>query len=52
MYSFLFFVFFVFLPFLGPLLQHMEVTRLEVELELWPLAYTTATAMPDPQPTK
>ena len=28
------FFFFVFLPFLGPLLRHMEVPRLGVELEL------------------
>ena len=32
--------------FLGPYLQHMEVSRLGVELELQLLAYTTATAMP------
>ena len=29
-------------------LWHMEVPRLGVELELQPLAYTTATATPDP----
>ena len=34
--------------FLGPCLQHMEVRELKVELELQPLAYTIATAMPDP----
>ena len=34
--------------FLGPHLQHMEVPRLGVELELQPLAYTTATATRDP----
>ena len=28
--------------------QHMEVPRLGVKLELQPLAYTTATATPDP----
>ena len=28
--------------------QHMEVPRLKVELELQLLAYTTATATPDP----
>ena len=33
--------------FLG-LLWHMEVPRLGVESELQPLAYTTATGMPDP----
>ena len=45
-------VFFVFLLFLLyraiPYLQHMEVPRLEVELELQPLVYTTATATWDP----
>ena len=34
--------------FLGPRLWHMEVPRLGVELELQLLAYTTATAMPEP----
>ena len=34
--------------FLGPYSQHMEVPRLGAELELQLLAYTTATAMPDP----
>ena len=29
-------------------MQHMEASRLGVELELWLLAYTTATAMWDP----
>ena len=38
--------FFVF--FLGPQVQHMEVSRLGVESELQPLAYTTARARPDP----
>ena len=33
---------------LGPLLQHMEVPRLGVELELWPPAYARATATGDP----
>ena len=33
--------------FLGPLPWHMEVPMLGVELELQPLAYTTATAMRD-----
>ena len=37
-----------FLFFLGPHLRDMEVPRLGVELELHLLAYTTATAMPDP----
>ena len=41
------FFFFVFLPFLGPLLWHMEVPRLGVESELYPLAYATATATRD-----
>jgi len=31
-----------------PYLRHMEVSRLGVELELQPPAYTTATATPDP----
>ena len=39
---------FFFLFFLGPHLWHMEVTRLGVKSELQLLAYTTATAMPDP----
>ena len=33
---------------LGPHLRHMEVPRLGIESELQPLAYTTATATPDP----
>ena len=37
---------FSFFVFLGP--HHLEVLRLAVELELSPLAYTTATATPDP----
>ena len=39
---------FVLFFFLGPHLWHMEVSRLEVESELQLLAYTTATATPDP----
>ena len=42
-------IFFVFLPFLGPLLLHMEVPRLGVEVELQPPAYTRATATRDPR---
>ena len=38
---------FFFLVFLGPHPEHMEVPRPGVEQELWLLAYTTATAMPD-----
>ena len=34
--------------FLGPRQQHMEVPRLGVKWELHLLAYTTATATPDP----
>ena len=34
--------------FLEPHLWHMEVPRLGAKLELQLLAYTTATAMPDP----
>ena len=41
-------IFFFFLFFLEPHPQHMKVPRLGDELELQPLAYTTATAMPDP----
>ena len=41
------FLIFIFV-FLGPHTWHMEVPRLGVELELYPLAYTTSTAMPDP----
>ena len=33
-------------------LQHMEVPRLGVELELQLPAFATATAIPDPQPTE
>ena len=41
---------FIFLSFvfLGPHPQQMEVPRLGVELEVQPLAYARATAMPDP----
>ena len=35
---------FFFFVLLGPHLQHMEVPKLGVELELQPLAYTTAIA--------
>ena len=42
------FFLFVFFPFLGPLLQHMEVPRPGVELELLLQAYAKATAMRDP----
>ena len=42
-----FFSFFFFV-FLGPHLQHIEVPSLGAESELQPLAYTTATAVPDP----
>ena len=41
------FVFCFFFVFLGLHPWHMEVPWLEVELELHPLACTTATAMPD-----
>ena len=43
-----FFVVVVVVVFLGLHLWHMEVPRLGVELELKPLPYATATAMPDP----
>ena len=39
--------YFFFLVFLGPRPQHMEVSRLGVELELELPAYATATATPD-----
>ena len=45
----LFYLFFFWsFVFLGPHLWHMEVPRLGVESELQLPAYTTATAMPDP----
>ena len=49
LFSFFFFLFSLFC-FLGPHLQHMEVPRLGVKLELQLPAYatTTATATPDP----
>ena len=37
---------------LGPHWQHMEVSRIGAESELQLLAYTTATATWDPQPTE
>ena len=42
------FILFLFPSFLGPHLWHMDVPRLGVEWELQLLAYTAATAMPDP----
>ena len=42
----LFIYLFIYLVFLGPHLQHMEVPRLGVRMELWPMAYTIATATP------
>ena len=42
------FFFFFFFVFLGPHPQHMEVPRLGVKSELKLMAYTAATAMPDP----
>ena len=44
----LFFFFSWSFVFVGPHLRHMEVPRLGVESELWPPAYTTATATRDP----
>ena len=41
-------VLYYFILLLGLLSQHMEVPRLRGESELQLLAYTTATAMPDP----
>ena len=40
--------FFFFFCFLGPFPRHMNVPRLGVTFKLQPLAYTTATATPDP----
>ena len=42
------FLYLLFFSFLGPHLQHMQVPRLGVELELQLLAYTIGTTMPDP----
>ena len=39
---------FLLFVFLGPHLLHVEVPKLSVESELYPPAYATATAMPDP----
>ena len=39
--------FFVFLPFLGPNPRHIKVPRLEVQSEVEPLAYATATTTPN-----
>ena len=49
LYKFIFIYLFTYLliSFLWPHLQHMEVPRLGVELELQLLAYTTAIARPD-----
>ena len=43
---------FVCFCFLGPYLQHVEIPRLGVKLELQLPAYATATAMQDPEPTE
>ena len=40
--------FFLFFGFLGPHPRHVEVPRLGVKLELYLLAFATATAMQDP----
>ena len=39
---------FFFFFLIGPLLQHMDVPKLGVKLELQLRAFATATAMPDP----
>ena len=44
----MFAVIFFFFSFLGPHLQHMEVPRIGIKLELQLAAYTTATAMLNP----
>ena len=49
-FFFFWFSFIFIFCFLGSNPRHMEVPRLGVELELQLLAYTTATAMPDPSP--
>ena len=41
-------MYYFFFVFLGPHPQHMEVPKLGAELELKPLAYTTASATPEP----
>ena len=41
------FFYYIFFVFLSPHPQHMEVPRLGVQSELYLLAYTTATTMPD-----
>ena len=46
-YFILFIYLFLSFVFLGLHSWHMEVPRLGVELELWPLAYATDTAMQD-----
>ena len=43
----LFFYFYFIFCLFRPAPEHMEVPRLGAELELLPLAYTTATATPD-----
>ena len=43
----MFFIFLIFFVFLGPYLQHMEIPRLGVLLELQLPAYATATATRD-----
>ena len=48
MFCFVFVLGVLFFAFLGPYLQHMEVPRLGVKLELQLLAYTAATATWDP----
>ena len=44
---FVFLLLLLLLLFLGPHPQHMETSRLGVKSELQPLAYTTASPMPD-----
>ena len=43
-----FLFFFSFFVYLGPHWQHMQVPKLEVQLELWLPVYATATATQDP----
>ena len=45
------YLFICLLSFSGPHLEHVEVPRLGVIVELWLPAYARATAMPDPSHT-
>ena len=47
-FSFLFFFFFSLFVFLGPHRRQMDVSRVGALLQLWPPAFATDTATPDP----